>query len=729
MAVRLKGQLVNLALVVLALGLVVAVVVTRGRVTTSEKDARATSLLGAYREDDITRVTVEKAGQRLVLARVPSGDAGDTTFDIVEPLREEADAYAVDKFLGSLEFARYVRKIRSDEVDRAAFGLDAATLRLALEMGKVQYELRFGKEAATPPGARYLELVARGGPDSGVFIVSKELVTELDVDAGTLRGRQMLPYTSNELERVLITGTDGVVRKLKSAGHGRWRFEGMEHDARVDREAFDQVLTQFARTKAEHFLDVEEAGRALGDKFVRLELEPKQAGRARARIEVGGRCPKSENDVVAIRRAPDPAAACVPSSVVPGLDTPVTALVDTGLFSLRKDEVESLRIVRGGKKLDLERKESGFVLRAPVSGDVELEIGNRRVEAVVRARGELAPEANAKELGLEPPTGTVSVRSSGESDEKVVEEVLEIGKPSQGGKLPVRRKSDGLVLWVDADGARNLEADSTLVRSLRIFEFTPADLRSLEVQGQDLHEKVRREAAGQLLFDLPKGHELDAALVANAVDELAGLKADRWVSESDDGSFGLSKPALSVKLAFSAGDAGTRERTLLLGAATTGGAYGKLDGEDGVFVVSRRVVDAVSTWFVDRSVFALTPDVADRVELERGGKKLVLEKRGERFVRSSGVALSDTRIAEISDTLVALRAEAAIDLGGAKPNQGFAKPELIVRAASGDAAEKSFRVGAGDAWRGESVHYARADGVDATYVIAKSKVRVLLDAF
>ncbi len=46
-----------------------------------------------------------------------------------------------------------------------------------------------------------------------------------------------------------------------------------------------------------------------------------------------------------------------------------------------------------------------------------------------------------------------------------------------------------------------------------------------------------------------------------------------------------------------------------------------------------------------------------------------------------------------------------------------------------DDGPKSFRIGAGDAWRGQSIHYARAEGVDATYVIAKTKARVLIDAF
>lgn len=107
----------------------------------------------------------------------------------------------------------------------------------------------------------------------------------------------------------------------------------------------------------------------------------------------------------------------------------------------------------------------------------------------------------------------------------------------------------------------------------------------------------------------------------------------------------------------------------------------------------------------------------------------MLERRAEGFVRTSGVELAPARVAEISDTLIALRADAAIALGPAKPGQGLEAPEVIVRIERTVDGPKSFRIGAGDSWRGQSIHYARAEGVDATYVIAKTKARVLIDAF
>ncbi len=148
-----------------------------------------------------------------------------------------------------------------------------------------------------------------------------------------------------------------------------------------------------------------------------------------------------------------------------------------------------------------------------------------------------------------------------------------------------------------------------------------------------------------------------------------------------------------------------------------------------MFVAPKKAVDALETWIIDRSPFMLTPDVATRVELEHKGKKIVLVREGDRFVPAPGTP-SSASLAGLVETLLALRAEAAIHTGAARPGEGFDKPELIVRTEpNGDAKKKIFRIGAGDSWQGTSIHYARAEGVDASYVIAKSKVRALLDAF
>src|SRR6185503_11892977 len=158
MELKLRRQAGNIALIAAALALVGVVIATTGRVTTSEQEARPNNVLAAFREDEISKIERDTAGKKLVLERRPSGDAGDSSWFLLEPIGEEADVYAVEKLSGSLEFATWVRRIKPGEVDRAAFGLDAPRWVMRIDMGKIHYRLALGKDAVSPPGSAYLEV-------------------------------------------------------------------------------------------------------------------------------------------------------------------------------------------------------------------------------------------------------------------------------------------------------------------------------------------------------------------------------------------------------------------------------------------------------------------------------------------------------------------------------------------------------------------------------------------
>jgi hypothetical protein len=316
-----RKQLLNIVLAVVAIGLVATVLITSGRVTTSEQAARENNLLGSFREDQLQKLVLEQKGERVVLENQAEGDAGDSSWIIKEPIREEADAIAMQKLLGSLEFATVVRRIKPEEVNRAGFGLEAPRLVFTIDMGPITYRLRVGKEAASPPGSVYLEISGDGAPRKGVVIISRELLQELSVDLATLRGPEIMPYTSASLQRLELAG-EGGQRNFRHAEWGGWRFDGMHGSRRVDREAFDRILLQFARTKAERFIDRKAAEQALAaGKTVRVIMRPEDAKQPRGLVSVGGKCPTGEG-AVALREAPDPVAACVPDSVMPALTTP-----------------------------------------------------------------------------------------------------------------------------------------------------------------------------------------------------------------------------------------------------------------------------------------------------------------------------------------------------------------------------------------------------------------------
>jgi hypothetical protein len=730
----LRQKIVNFALIAVAVALIGVVIWTRGCATTNEQEARANNLLGAWREGDLVSIEVQRKDQKVRLERRAEPDADDESkWLLTQPINEEADLNVVTDLLGSLQFATAVRRIKPEEVDRAAFGLNEPRWVMLLDMGAVKYRLALGKEAAAPPGAVYLELSGEGAPRPGVVIISRDLVKQLDVQADSLRARELVPYLSSSLKQLSLDGAGGR-RLLRRNESGLWRFDGMEHDYRVNREGLDRILLQFARAKAEKFIDPALAERALaGAPTVRITMVNENPKKPRALLEVGGSCPSSANDVVALRREPDRLAACVARNVMPGLSTPVAELVDHRLFTLRNDEVENLTIVQGEQRLELDRKENGFLMRAPQRREVELEPGNQRLQTILATAGELVPDAQPKQLGLDPPRGSVLLKSTAAFDSRTLEELVLVGNPASDGRVPVLRKHDGAVLLIDPLSAKNLLPDATLLKSRVILDFTQYELKSIEIKTPRVVQRLVRSLGGSYTLEAPKGFEVDPGLAADLVESVRALGAERWVADRDDGSFGLAKPSGVLTVTLEYRDGGVNERVISIGTPTAGGAFAALKGDPGVFVLPRRTLESLDTLLIDRSTFVVGADEARRVTLSAGNAKLELIKQGNRMVASGGAELSEAAVQRIVDALGAMKPEAAIAIGPAKAEYGFDKPELLVRVEREPGlGERSkplvYRVGAGDSWQKLSVHYARAEGVDATFVITRSKVRELVDA-
>jgi hypothetical protein len=728
-----RQKFTNLALIAVAAALFGVVLWTKGGVTTGEREARINNVLASWREDELKTIEIERPTGKVRLELRETPDGGDSDWFLTAPLNEKADINAVTDLIGSLNFATAIRRIKPEEVDRAAFGLDSPRLVMNLDLGAVRYRLALGKEAAAPPGAAYLEVSGDSAPRSGVVIISRDLIKELDVDANTLRTRQVFPYVSSALSRLELDGAGGT-RKLRRADWGGWRFDGMQNDLRVNRGALDRVLGAFALTKAEHFIDAGAAERALaGAPTVRITMVNEDSKKPRAVIEVGGVCPKNETDVVALRREPDRLAVCAPKSVMAGLSTPAEELVDHSLFTLRTDEVEGFTSIEGDKRLELERKENGFVMRAPQQGSIELEPGNQRISSMVMARGEFVLDANPKALGFEPPRGSVLLRSTAPFESRVLEESVSIGSSSADGRVHVRRKHDGAVLLVDAASARSLLPDATLMRTRTIFEFSPSDLRTIEIKTPRVTQKLTRGLSGTFTLEAPKGFDADPGLSSDLVEALQSLAAERWASDRDDGSFGLQKPGTELEVVLEKKDVKS-ERTVLVGHPTGSGAFASVQGEAGVFVMPRAALEAIETLLIDRSAFVLGENEARRITITAEKTQFELLRQGNQLLAAdSGTPRTEAQIQRVLEALGAMRPEAAIELGPPKPEYGLAKPLLTVRVERepglGERSKPLFyRIGAGDSWRKLSVHYARIEGIDATFVITRNKVRQLLDS-
>lgn len=770
----LRRHATTLILVALTAAASVALfVVDRDVVSTEEAERRKKNLFEAWRPDKITELTVTTAApggppgatRTARITRDHAGDAGQLAWSVeIDRQRYPADDHMVDQYLGTLEHATAERRVSAEASDPAALGLTSPRIAVTVAMGSRRERLRLGGSAPTPPGAVYAEVEGRG-----VFVVTKQLASALDVPPERFRSRRFIPYPPAELSGLQIDGEGGARRFTRAAwGGGRgagFRFaDGSPEGSgvRVSAPALERVFSALGRMQAEAFLSDEQAQEALRRR-VTLTLTPSAPSAKPSVIDLGGPCPDRPDHIVAVRREPTRAAACVPASVLEPLTEDASRFVDLALVGAPLDEVAEVKLTAGDRALELARTGAEWHLRAPEDRPVPTETGRALVQQLLDVRAtRLVPAGDPSALGLAPPRATLRVVSTppasmgdGEPRERV--ETLEIGA-ERGAVVHVRRLEDGAIAEVPAASAGALLPAEVSLRPLQVLDFEPDRVSALRIERAGLVQRLRRTSEGAWQLVEPRGEGLvaDAGLAVELATLLGGLTAERWVAEdARAGGYGLGAPRLVIEAdlastpepAATGGPAASSVK-IELGAPVGGGSFARAGGGP-VFVAPHALEAAASRLLLDRGVFVVAPEELARVTLAPEGKApIVIERSGSGLTVTGAPddgGRAAARAASVRDALADLRAEGAVAVGKPAKHHGLSPPRLwitIERAqapsapASADAPPPArapgdvvrIAIGAGDSVRGTNVVYARREGVDAVYAIALSRVRPLLDA-
>jgi hypothetical protein len=730
----------TLVLVLLAIPLAVYAYKDRAHVSDTERHDREMDVFPAYRRQDVSKIELLHGGVTTTLERRFAGDAGDIEWWMTSPRTERADAAQVDKLLGDIEFAGIVRKL-----DQGVASFASPRVTGTVTMGAIVYRFALGGDAPTPKGAAYFRV-----DGEGAFVVSKDFVASLLRGDDAYRERTLVPYLSLELSRLEIHGRGArlALERLDDVS-----FTLPELGVRASRDNLDRVWSALAEARAESFLSDEDAERALGPDPISVSMKPRESNHAEGiapgppgnatpenasprgdgELLFGGPCPGHPEDVVAVRRAPTKKSACVPKGLVAGLVVTSRELVDSRLFAARGDETVELTLesVPPGKKVEIARKGSGWHERSPVDQDLSSEqtdAANALVSALTKGEGTDVTAkgvARSDHLAWEGTVGRIRIgRGEGKGDE-----VIELGRTSSQGTL-VQRHADGATLRISESLAHKLLPSPIVFRGRRIFESTLENKQAsrAELDCDRVSQVLTRGERGWS-YDKPSGYAPDLALVGDLVSDVVRAQADAWVADSDDGSFGFDGPPCTITLSLEQ-DGGPRKVGIVFGREATGGGYYAHGlGEEPVFLAPKSLHDDAGRLLVDRTAFHVDSAEVETVTLSRGATRLVLHgSAGKLHLDGAGGA----EIAEkVAVSLDAMHADDVVHIGAPKPSEGFSRPSLDVRIktrSDAGAREVHFVVGDSALLLKERMFYARIDGVDATFALARDHVADLMNA-
>lgn len=703
---------VNGLIVALSLGSLGLLWATRDVPSTSELLQREHKLLPTFRRDEVSALQLSEGKQELLLERsTKPGESGE--FRIVKPWPERADIGTLNQFLGALDLASALRPASDVDDARAGLGPDSAR-RIRLTMAGKPLQIELGAAAPAPSGARYAAALLDG--KRRVYVVSQGVASELSVPFEKFREPRLFDYARSDLERIRIERGNARL-ELELAGAASFFDSGQGREL-ASREVVERLQNGLSRLASEQLLEPEAARAALSGDVVRCIVSLADHRAPKITLTFGPTCPAAPELALVLREEPGRSAraGCIPREVAAAFEVNADGARLFAPFSARVDEVEELKVVMGDQKLDLARKDSGFVLRESSASEIPLEVGNARISLLLSVEGKRSPQASSA-LALESPAGEIVIQLAGASDAAHREQRVTLGKARADGSICLRRQADQVVLCVDRETARALSADATTLKGLSLLSFAPSDLSELRLETPGLSQRLLRLSDGSYRLEQPKGFAHDGALVSAAVQTLGTLQAVRWVAAHEEPSFGLSAPRLRAVLGLSAG-----ERELKVGAPSDDGYFARLSPDPGVFVLPRAAFEDLAQPLIDRSLCPFTKSELVGLEFRGPSGVQTLSRQGDTW---QGTSVSGGRAAELADAVSALRAELAVHLGAPKPDEGLRKPrfELELRGKNGQRRRLSF--GARAVLHDTEVVFARRDDVDATFALAERAAREL----
>jgi hypothetical protein len=348
--------------------------------------------------------------------------------------------------------------------------------------------------------------------------------------------------------------------------------------------------------QAQSFVDDASADGATENPSLVVTVTPRDESAQPVRLRVGRPCAGESDALTVVRDGPGRVSACVPKTAIDPLRIAPKPIVDTAALYAHADEIEEITLEPvggGGSRIDLARRNTGWHERLPEDRQLDADAtdsANAFVGALANARAIDAHPAKASEAFA--PRARLSIVRTGDE----AREVVEIGPPGADGTAVARRLDDGAILRFGSAAAHRFEAQATVLRPLAVWHppFAGASVIAIDDGCGPEPSQLRLVSGAWTSRKLPAGGANGTA-IDDFVAGLAHARAQAWVSESDDGTFGFAGPG-ACRVTLTLGDAeggdggregATRRVGLMFGSEAEGGVFARTLDDPAVFVAAK----------------------------------------------------------------------------------------------------------------------------------------------
>lgn len=552
------------------------------------KEAEEGKYLVTLDRDKVDTIRIESEGETILLER------DGLNWKMSKPLEDYADSSAMARLFTSLELLKPKAVIEAREIEEhksrlKEYGLANSTTKLTLKGGEKTVGIRFGSALPVEGTGYYVQIE----DDPNVYVLTGDLKEQVQAKPDAFRDPRLARLTVAEVEKVEIRTQAGAIEAVKDGGD--WNLV-RPLKARGDSQRIQDVVARIVNAQITEFAKSDAANVArygLGEPRGTVTLTAQDRSEPVV-VTIGKPVADSDQGTkganVYVTVSGRDAVFKVPPGIGDILDTRPNDIRDRNLVRLNPDIVDRFTIsTPGSAPLVLARKGEEWM----VMGDENTPANSAKAEAMLerirneRVEGFVSDVASElASYGLEKPR--VSVTFSSYASENTAESkageneivTVQFGR-SEGGKVFARVKDEPFIVSLDESVLDDIGTERAEWKTLKVFDRNPQEIETLNIQGEGRQPvSMTREEGTWKSGD----GAVDPVNTRSLLNTLAGLRAVRWVRDSD--ATGFKKPSLTIEF---------DDTKLVVGGESDEELwFGRVEGEEGTFLISKPDYEALA---------------------------------------------------------------------------------------------------------------------------------------
>jgi hypothetical protein len=497
-----------------------------------------------------------------------------------------------------------------------------------------------------------------------IFEIKAEKLRDIAPEAEALRDPQLAHFKPADVTRLEMRHGDQdlVLVKRKDNDQEKWRFKkpGQED---AETKQVEEVLDKLAALRAggKDLLDTQDlksVGLEKPQGEIKITLEEGKDDKKKTReitYQLGTK--EKEKDKLYVRVDGWPRVNQLDGELLKLVQRPALAYRNRRVLDIAAADLNKIEIRRDGEDFTFEKKDGTWKLAAPAMADVEAGKVNLLANELAKLEGVEFVGDQPKQDELDKTYGLTKSKLTVRlfyADAKKTPQTLTLGNKRDGKQEYYARIDQGPVFTLKKDLHDDLDRTSLSYRPLQIWKLDPEAITDIDVQGAKSAYHLKHEPLGWKITQ-PFSAAASEPQTDEMANRLAQLKAEKFAAHQtkDLASFGLDKPALTIRLSVKDGKPVTLEVGKLVDKDSTS-RFARQAGGDAIFVISEKSyagLDREALDLLDKTLLSLNPRSIERVRYQ-GAASFTLEPLKEQWqvVGSPAPAFSADEAA-LDDTL------------------------------------------------------------------------------